>query len=73
MTRFFSRLSITGKQTFINAGSRERAEIFEELGRLVVDKLVTPTITRTYPLAEAPDAIRYLAAGHAAGKVVVII
>ena len=27
----------------------------------------------TYPLAEAPDAIRYLAAGHAHGKVVITI
>lgn len=65
--------SMTGSQKFINAGSRERAEIFEELGRLVVDKQITPTVTRTYPLAEAPDAIRYLAEGHAAGKVVVVI
>ncbi len=65
--------SITGSRKYINVGSRERAEIFEELGRLVVDKKITPTVTRTYPLAEAPDAIRYLADGHAAGKVVIII
>lgn len=34
---------------------------------------VTPVIDRTYPLAEAPEAIRYLAEGHARGKVVITI
>ena len=32
---------------------------------------VTPAIDRTYPLAEAPEAIRYVHEGHAQGKVVV--
>jgi len=32
---------------------------------------VTPVIDRTYPLRDAPAAIRYLEAGHARGKVVV--
>jgi NADPH:quinone reductase-like Zn-dependent oxidoreductase len=31
---------------------------------------LTPVIDRTYPLSEAPQAIRYLAQGHARGKVV---
>jgi NADPH:quinone reductase-like Zn-dependent oxidoreductase len=30
-------------------------------------------IDRTYPLAEAPEAIRYFARGHARGKVVITI
>jgi NADPH:quinone reductase-like Zn-dependent oxidoreductase len=30
-----------------------------------------PVIDRTYPLNEAPDAIRYLEEGHTRGKVVV--
>jgi NADPH:quinone reductase-like Zn-dependent oxidoreductase len=30
-------------------------------------------IDRTYPLAEAPEAIRYLAEGHAQGRVVVTV
>jgi NADPH:quinone reductase-like Zn-dependent oxidoreductase len=34
---------------------------------------VTPVIDRTYPLSEAPEAIRYLEAGHARGKVVVTV
>jgi NADPH:quinone reductase-like Zn-dependent oxidoreductase len=32
---------------------------------------VTPVIDRTYPLKDAPDAIRYLEEGHARGKVVI--
>ncbi|GAA0909543.1 NAD(P)-dependent alcohol dehydrogenase [Virgisporangium ochraceum] len=65
--------SMRGGRTFINAGSRERVDVFDELGRLITGGVVTPTVTRAYPLAEAPDAIRYLAEGHAAGKVVVTI
>jgi NADPH:quinone reductase-like Zn-dependent oxidoreductase len=34
---------------------------------------VTPVIDRTYPLSETPQAIRYLAAGHALGKVVITV
>ncbi len=32
---------------------------------------VTPVIDRSYPLAEAPQAIRYLEEGRARGKVVI--
>ena len=32
---------------------------------------VTPVIDRTYPLREAPEAIRYLEQGHARGKIVI--
>lgn len=38
-----------------------------EAGRMM------PVIDRTFPLAEAPDAIRHLAAGRACGKVVINI
>ena len=34
---------------------------------------VTPVIDRTYPLSESPDAMRYLEAGHARGKVVIAV
>jgi NADPH:quinone reductase-like Zn-dependent oxidoreductase len=33
---------------------------------------VTPVIDRSYPLADAAEAIRHLEAGHARGKVIVI-
>jgi NADPH:quinone reductase-like Zn-dependent oxidoreductase len=34
---------------------------------------VTPVIDRRYPLDQVPDAIRYLAEGHARGKIVVTL
>jgi NADPH:quinone reductase-like Zn-dependent oxidoreductase len=34
---------------------------------------VMPVIDRTFPLKEAPQAIRYLEQGHARGKVVVTV
>ncbi len=43
------------------------------LKELVEAGKVTPVIDRTYPLSEAPDAIRHLEEGHARGKVVVTV
>jgi NADPH:quinone reductase-like Zn-dependent oxidoreductase len=34
---------------------------------------VTPVIDRRFPLSETAEAIRYLEAGHAQGKVVITI
>jgi NADPH:quinone reductase-like Zn-dependent oxidoreductase len=34
---------------------------------------LTPVIDRTYPLSEAPAAIRHMREGHAGGKVVIIV
>jgi NADPH:quinone reductase-like Zn-dependent oxidoreductase len=43
------------------------------LRELIEAGKVTPVIDRTYPLREAPEAIRYLAEGHPRGKVVVTV
>ncbi|HSO23063.1 MAG TPA: zinc-binding dehydrogenase, partial [Chondromyces sp.] len=40
---------------------------------LIESEKVTPVIDRTYPLAETAEAIRYLARGHARGKVVITV
>ena len=34
---------------------------------------VKPVIDRSYPLAEVPEALRYLETGHAQGKVVITV
>jgi NADPH:quinone reductase-like Zn-dependent oxidoreductase len=34
---------------------------------------VTPVIDRAYPLTEVAEAIRYLEAGHARGKVIITV
>jgi NADPH:quinone reductase-like Zn-dependent oxidoreductase len=41
------------------------------IAELVEAGKVKPVIDRTFPLAQAPEAIRYLETGHARGKVVV--
>lgn len=41
------------------------------LGELMATGKVTPVIDRRYSLREVPEAIRYLEAGHAQGKVVI--
>jgi NADPH:quinone reductase-like Zn-dependent oxidoreductase len=41
------------------------------LTELIETGKITPVIDRTYPLSEAPKAIRYLEHGHAPEKVVV--
>jgi NADPH:quinone reductase-like Zn-dependent oxidoreductase len=43
------------------------------LAGLLADVKVVPVIDRCYPLTQTADAIRYLEAGHARGKVVIIV
>jgi NADPH:quinone reductase-like Zn-dependent oxidoreductase len=49
--------------------SNEPHEDLETLKELLEAGTITPVIDRTYPLAEAADAVRYIHEGHAAGKV----
>lgn len=53
--------------------SKENGEDLQALKELIEAGTVTPVIDRTYPLIEAPDAIRYLEEGHPRGKVVVTV
>jgi NADPH:quinone reductase-like Zn-dependent oxidoreductase len=43
------------------------------MGKLMESGKVTPVIDRSYSLSEVPEAIRYLEAGHARGKVVITV
>lgn len=51
----------------------ENAGDLAVLRELVESGSLTPAIDRTYPLSEAPGAIRHLADGHARGKVVITV
>ncbi|TFD49683.1 NAD(P)-dependent alcohol dehydrogenase [Cryobacterium frigoriphilum] len=51
--------------------SVEKRQDLLTLADLLSTGQVTPVIDRTYPLDEAADALRYVAAGHTRGKVVV--
>jgi NADPH:quinone reductase-like Zn-dependent oxidoreductase len=56
--------------TFICKENHEDMLVLKEL---IEAGKVTPVIDRTYPLSEVPDAVRYLAEGHARGKVVITV
>ncbi|CAN5193661.1 hypothetical protein BH20ACT24_BH20ACT24_10240 [soil metagenome] len=56
--------------TFISKAKGDDLVVLKEL---IEAGKVTPVIDRTYPLAEVPDAIRYVHEGHTRGKVVVTV
>lgn len=66
-------LSLFSAQTFRPVVSKENLDDLRALAELIAAGKVTPVVGRTYPLIEAPDAIRYLEEGHAAGKIVITI
>jgi NADPH:quinone reductase-like Zn-dependent oxidoreductase len=53
--------------------ARENAADYRALAELAEAGTITPVIDRTYPLADAADAIRVIATGHATGKGIVTI
>jgi NADPH:quinone reductase-like Zn-dependent oxidoreductase len=52
--------------------SKPRQEDLRTLQALMEAGKVTPVIDRTYPLAEVPEAIRYLVEGHGGGGKIII-
>lgn len=60
-------------QTLRGLSSKVKQEDLLALKELIEAGKVTPVIDRTYPLSEAPEAIRYLEAGHARGKIVITV
>ncbi len=59
-------------QTLTTFVASENHEDLIVLKDLVEAGKMTPVIDRTYPLADAPQAIQYLKQGHARGKVAII-
>jgi NADPH:quinone reductase-like Zn-dependent oxidoreductase len=53
--------------------SQERSQDLEELRKLLDTGAVRPVVDRTFALDEVPDAIRYLKAGRARGKIVITV
>jgi NADPH:quinone reductase-like Zn-dependent oxidoreductase len=50
---------------------KEKGEDLMALTELIEAGKVTPVIDRSYPLADVPQAMRDLEAGHARGKIVI--
>lgn len=70
------------KARVLSGFTRQQPKPFLSLGKrqdlltladLLTTGQVTPVIDRTYPLDEAAGALRYVAAGHARGKVVITV
>jgi NADPH:quinone reductase-like Zn-dependent oxidoreductase len=59
------------KITFFIAKMNQKDLAF--LGNLLETGKVRPVIDRRYPLSDAAEALRYLAEGHAQGKVVLVV
>jgi NADPH:quinone reductase-like Zn-dependent oxidoreductase len=64
-------LSLLVGQKLGGLNSKVKQENLQALKELIEAGKVTPVIDRAYPLIEAPDAVRYLAEGHARGKIVI--
>jgi NADPH:quinone reductase-like Zn-dependent oxidoreductase len=64
-------ISLFVGQTLQALNANVQTKDLDVLRRLIEAGKVMPVIDRTYPLAEAPEAIRYMHEGRARGKVVV--
>ena len=53
--------------------STPRPGDLQTLRELVEAGKLTPVVDRTYPLAEVPDAIRHMVAGHVRGKLAITV
>ncbi len=66
-------VSMFVSQRLAMLASKERATDLERLTPLIEGGKVTPSIDRTYPLNQVPDAMRHLIAGNVRGKVAITI
>lgn len=64
-------VSRRGGQTVVNLLASPNADDLAFVKDLIEAGKVTPVIDRTYPLVNTVEAVRYVGAGHAAGKVVI--
>ncbi|MGH9803965.1 MAG: NAD(P)-dependent alcohol dehydrogenase [Candidatus Acidiferrales bacterium] len=66
-------LSPLVSQKVVTFTARSSQEDLTLLGELMATGKITPVIDRCYRLSEVPEAVRYLAEGHARGKVVITL
>ena len=65
-------IALIGGGPGADPGTEIRANAWRTLLPAVADGTVTVTIARTYPLAEAAQALQFVRDGHAGGKVVLL-
>ena len=70
---YTSLRSIFSKQKFTSLVAKVNKDDLASLAQLLQTGKIEPVIDRTYPLEQTADAVRYVAAKHARGKVVIVI
>jgi NADPH:quinone reductase-like Zn-dependent oxidoreductase len=73
--RFFKLMVVApfASQLHPFRGANDPGDRLVVMKELIEAGKITPVIDRTFPLSEAPEAIRYLASGQARGKVVITV
>src|SRR5437868_11336931 len=66
-------VSMTGRQKMGNSAHKPNQKDLMFMKELLEASKVKPVIDRRFPLSDVADAIRYLEAGHAQGKVVITV
>lgn len=66
-------LSSLGSRKMRLVMAKITVEDLDALGKLLAAGKIIPVIERRYPLRDAAEAIRYVSAGHAKGKVVITL
>ena len=66
-------LSLLSGQRLRPVTAKERQEDLRTLAEMIDAGKLMPVVGKTFPLAEAADAVRELERGHARGKVVVTV
>lgn len=64
-------LSVFLRQRLVLLAAKERASDFERLTELIESGKVTPSLDTSYPLEQAPAAVRRLGAGQVRGKLAI--
>jgi NADPH:quinone reductase-like Zn-dependent oxidoreductase len=73
MLRLMALTPFTPQLPKLNLSQPPKRESMSVLARLLEVGALTPAIDRTFPLADAPDALRYLQRGEVRGKVVITV
>jgi NADPH:quinone reductase-like Zn-dependent oxidoreductase len=66
-------LSMVVRQRFTGLLCKENSTDLQQLTQLIEAGKVTPSVDRSYPLAEVPEAVRHLDTGRARGKVAITV
>ena len=75
LSRFFKLMVISPFVSHLHPfrGAKDPGDRLVVLRELIDAGKISPVIDRTFPLSEAPEAIRYMESGQARGKVVITV